>query len=64
MSELCPDCNEAKQHMKAQGFRNWRNHACYDHAGVDLNGEWFLSLLAERGVAATPEQPDLFGVVA
>lgn len=61
----CPDCEEAKQFMKAQGFRNWRNHACYEHAGVDLNGEWFLSLLAKHGLAADipPEQPDLFGYV-
>lgn len=25
--------------MKAQGFRNWRNHACFEHAALNWN-EW------------------------
>lgn len=39
----CPDCEAAKRHMKTEGFRNWRDHACYEHAAVDLD-----AYLAER----------------
>lgn len=33
----CPNCEAARQRMKAQGFRTWRDHACYDHACVNLD---------------------------
>ena len=57
----CPGCEEAKQFMKSQGFRNWLQHACEDHAAVDLD-----EFLAERGHATedTSEQSDLFGNAA
>lgn len=38
-SPICPDCESAKLRMKEQGFRNWRAHACYEHAAVSLD-EW------------------------
>jgi hypothetical protein len=33
----CPDCEAACQRMKAQGFRNWRDHACWEHAGLNID---------------------------
>ncbi len=47
----CPDCLAACMRMKAQGFRNWRDHACYEHAAVDWD-----ALCAENGW--TFDQPE------
>jgi len=72
----CPDCAEAGQRAKAQGFRDWRTgYACYECAAFDLDSPEGRALMADvtpeiqakaaREMAAflrprLPAQPDLF----
>lgn len=43
MNSSCQACVDACKRAKASGHRDWREHACYDCAGVNLD-EYFANI--------------------
>lgn len=57
--DRCAACDEACERAKAAGHRNWRNHACFDHAAVDLEDDELGSPFSEDGDDdPRPDTPD------
>lgn len=51
----CPECDAACLRAKAAGHRDWREHACYDCAGVNLD-EYFASIVYVPDEAAVARE--------